>query len=235
MAFLKKPRDLPKLKLCGNDLPWVETVKHLGNTVSNKIDGFQTDMQIKNAQFIDKCNTICQEFWFAHPYTKARIGNIYNSLLTGSQLWKIRSRGCEKIISSYNRSINFMYNLPWETHRCLLEPLSGLAHVSKFLLSRYISFICKLRNSKKTSIRELFETVKSDVRITTGTNLRTAMFMLEKNTIGELLESNLHYEYQKMATEDNWKVELLKELIEVREDSLSLEQFEIAEIDEIIT
>ena len=58
----------------------METVKHLGNTVSNKIDGFKTDMQIKNAQFIDKYNTICQEFWFAHPYTKARIGHWFTAL-----------------------------------------------------------------------------------------------------------------------------------------------------------
>ena len=30
LAFLFKKRDLPKLKLCGNDLPWVDTCKHLG-------------------------------------------------------------------------------------------------------------------------------------------------------------------------------------------------------------
>ena len=35
LAFLKKPRVLPFMKLCGNPLPWVDNVKHLGITVTH--------------------------------------------------------------------------------------------------------------------------------------------------------------------------------------------------------
>ena len=41
MAFLKKKRELPKLMLCGNPLPWVTKIKHLGNTISDVVDGFK--------------------------------------------------------------------------------------------------------------------------------------------------------------------------------------------------
>ena len=41
MAFLKKPRVLPSLLLCGTPLPWVYKVKHLGNLISNTMDGNQ--------------------------------------------------------------------------------------------------------------------------------------------------------------------------------------------------
>ena len=37
MALLKTPRDLPCLKLCGTNLPWVNKVKHLGNTISSTL------------------------------------------------------------------------------------------------------------------------------------------------------------------------------------------------------
>ena len=39
--------------LCGNPLPWVDNIKHLGNVVSNQIDGGQLDMQTKVARYID--------------------------------------------------------------------------------------------------------------------------------------------------------------------------------------
>ena len=82
MAFMKKPRDLPELMLCGNPLPWVDRVKHLGNFVSNVIDGGQVDIKVKAAKYVDKCNSLEQEFFFAHPETKVKLNKIYNSHFT---------------------------------------------------------------------------------------------------------------------------------------------------------
>ena len=38
LAFLKEPRELVSMKLCGHPLPWVNTVNHLGITVKNTIN-----------------------------------------------------------------------------------------------------------------------------------------------------------------------------------------------------
>ena len=54
IAFLKKQRQLPGLKLCGDFLPWAENFKHLGNNLENKINGMKDDMNIKKAHFITK-------------------------------------------------------------------------------------------------------------------------------------------------------------------------------------
>ena len=37
MAFLKRPRPLPNLSLCGNPLPWTNRIKHLCINIENKI------------------------------------------------------------------------------------------------------------------------------------------------------------------------------------------------------
>ena len=155
MAFLRKPRELPSLVLCGNTLPWVQKLKHLGNTVSNKIDGCQLDMRIKTARYIDKNNSLCQEFYFAHPETKVTINNIFNGHFTGSQLWKFGTKEMDKLYTTYNRSIKIMYDLPLATHRYFIEPLSGTPHVSRTLAKRYISFIAKIRNSSKVTLNQL--------------------------------------------------------------------------------
>ena len=192
-------------------------------------------MQVKNAKYIDKCNAICQEFRFASSATKAKISNIYNNHFTGSQLWKIGSKEYDKVISSYNRSMKIMYDLPWETHRYFIEPLTGLTHVSNTLLNRYISFIRKLKTSKKQSVKELFETACCDVRTTTGHNVRWIMSVHDVYTMDKLLNcSKIDFEYQKIKEEDNWKISCLRELLEIREDRMSLSGFENEEIDALI-
>ena len=35
IASVKKPKQLPEMRLCGNNLPWVNAFKHLGNNISN--------------------------------------------------------------------------------------------------------------------------------------------------------------------------------------------------------
>ena len=44
LAFLNEPRELVSMKLCGNPLPWVNTVNHLGITIKNTINGCQKDV-----------------------------------------------------------------------------------------------------------------------------------------------------------------------------------------------
>ena len=73
MAFTKKERDLRSMKLCGNSLPWVKSLRHLGNKIEDKINGTRKDMREKRAQFIQKNNVICQEFSFADSTTIIRL------------------------------------------------------------------------------------------------------------------------------------------------------------------
>ena len=65
------------MALCGNPLPWVSSLMHLGTRVTNQIDGCQQDMNQKIAKYIDKNCTLLQEFSFAHPSTKITLNNIY--------------------------------------------------------------------------------------------------------------------------------------------------------------
>lgn len=68
LAFLKKKRELRPIKWCGNDLPWVSIIKHLGNTIENEsLDHRGHDVKIKKAAYIARTNELLQEFHFASP------------------------------------------------------------------------------------------------------------------------------------------------------------------------
>ena len=45
IAWLNVKRDLPNIVLSGNNTPWVNKVKHLGNTITNSNDIMAKDME----------------------------------------------------------------------------------------------------------------------------------------------------------------------------------------------
>ena len=233
MAFLKKPRELPSLMLCGNPLPWVSQIKHLGNTISNSIDGNQLDIRVKTAKFIDKNNSINQEFYFANPDTKMKLNNIFNGHFTGSPLWKLGSKELAKLESAYNKSVKIMYDLPWATHRYLIEPVSGFPHLSRILVGRYLSFINNIRSSGKSEIIQLLDLVQSDVRLTTGSNLRTIMLLASKNKIEDLKECKVELKYHEVAASEAWRVGFVKEIVKLKNEDLEVVGFSREEIEYI--
>ena len=113
MVFLKLNRKISPMKLCGNDLPWVEYGddfgKHLGNIIENKIDGLAKDIKVKRARYIQKTNEILQEFAYAHPRTKLNLLQIYNSHFYGSPLWNLFGKECVSFEKTYNIAIRKIF------------------------------------------------------------------------------------------------------------------------------
>ena len=56
-----------------------------------------------------------------------------------------------------------------------------------------MSFINKIKKSSKSSLKQLLDVVKDDVRLRTGHNLRTIIMLANKNTIGELNAGNVDF------------------------------------------
>ena len=169
-----------------------------------------------------------------HPKAKSTLNNIYNGHYTGSQLWKMGSREYEKVLSTYNKSVKIMFDLPWATHRSLIEPLTGTQHVSRMLVKRYLSFIDKIDKSSKTTLRQLLGLVRNDVRLTTGHNLRTIMMILGKNSIDELDCITADFEYHKIEENEHWKVNMVKELVDIKAGDLGVHGMKHEEVQQIL-
>ena len=123
MAFLKKKRTLKNMTLCGKKLPWVESAKHLGNTIVNNIDGINQDIE-KRAQYITRNNEL-QEFSFAHPTTKCLMSLIHTSVVHHCGTYLITPQEKLKNLGMFRRLI---FSLPRETHKYLIEPVSETKH-----------------------------------------------------------------------------------------------------------
>ena len=136
-------------------------------------------------------------------------------------MYKLYGAEAVKLESSYNRSVKIMLDLPIETHRGLIEPLSGRQHLRKTFSQRFISFIDKLRKSKKPILRVLLSEIQHDVRSNTGRNLRMLMLHTDKSDISQIVMSDAeNLPYFDMAEEEEWRIEMLRHLLEEREEPL---------------
>ena len=50
------------MKLCNNNLPWVNSGKHLGTILNTPCNGMKKEMKVKRAMYIDKNNELIQEY-----------------------------------------------------------------------------------------------------------------------------------------------------------------------------
>ena len=119
-------------------------------------------------------------------------------------------------------------DLPWGTHRGLIEPLSKSSHIKRFFIKNFIQFIAKIKNSTKPLLRTILSAIMHDTRSTTGKNLRGILLLSSKGSVEELSVSDAnHFPYFPMSQEEEWKTEMLTLLIEERDrGSLDKEETE---------
>ena len=65
--------------------------------------------------------------------------NVFTTRFYGSLMWDIMSKDCDRILRSWNVTVRHTLDLERQTHRNLIEPLSGCLHPKAMLASRLVS------------------------------------------------------------------------------------------------
>ena len=72
----------------------------------------------------------------------------------------------------------------------------------------------------KKAIKMLMETSKSDARSVTGRNFREIMLLVGKTSVESITKADgNNVEYFPIKQNDKWKVELIREIIEVKKQN----------------
>ena len=192
------------------------------------------DVMIKRAAYIDKNNDLLQEFHFAHPRTVAEVNMITNSHFYGSVLWNLSSKNVQKLEKTWNVSVRRMFNLPWQTHCYLVEPVSQQPHVKTLMASRFLNFVQSIRRSKKIAIRNLLKSIEFDTRSVTGQNLRRLLLQSNVLDIHQLKGSDVTSKYRSISEEDQFRVGIINEIIDIKNNNLEIAGFTDDELDEVL-
>ena len=128
-----------------------------------------------------------------------------------------------------------MYDVPYATHRHLIEPIMKQRHVRLTLVSRFLGFIDQIKTSHKIIPKMLLGQIKHDVRSTTGLNLRKILLQTEKLDVDSLSKDDCaSLSYHPTPLEDKWKEVMVNELLEVRGNQLQVEGFDTEELELIL-
>ena len=116
-------------------LLFVREIKHLGNIL--QIDNSMTNAyDIKRTKFISKLHSLGKkEFYFADPVTVVKLFSTNACDFYGSQIGDFKS-SILKFYNSWNFSIRILFDVPRNTQRYLLEPISRCLQVA----SRFVAF-----------------------------------------------------------------------------------------------
>ena len=227
MVFQRKTKKLRSINLNGEDLPWDSTLKHLGTTIRNDINcDMKQDLSEKRAAYIAKNNELNQEFHYAYPSTKIWVNNVYNSSFYGAPLWDLYSHDFEKLEKSWNVSQRIMLSLPRTTHRYFIEPLSRTKHIIKSIKNRFLSFVEKVRSSKKEVLRSVLRTIEYDCRSTTGRNIRKLKLETRQEEINDT-------PYAEIDMNDAWKIPLARDIVDIKSGKLTINDMSTQELEAI--
>ena len=134
---------------------------HLGNHLNNRVEGMRQDVKVKRATFINKNIELNQEFWSSHPLTKVKMNLIFNFHFTGSPLWDLFSKEAVMLENSWNMAVKVMFDLPIQTHRFIIEPISQTKHLKNVLMERFLSFLMQIEKSTKKVPKQLLHRPQS--------------------------------------------------------------------------
>ena len=220
--------------LNGLPLPWVDQVNHLGNLVQFD-NSFKSDCSMKKGKFVTKVHTLLQEFFFVPAEVMLKLIKIYATSFYSSSLWDLSSVESEKISTSWNKTVRMVFNLPYKTHNYLIEEISDSLHVKTMLWSRFVQFHESLINNKKPLIRLLASLSEDDIKTTHGRNIHKLLNELECNLndlSSNYVKQNFHY--KRVPVDEQWRIPLLFNLMEVRNKSMELINFLPHEINTLI-
>ena len=231
----KDQNNLQPVYLNGDPLPWVKKVKHLGNMLQCD-NSMSLDIAQKRGKYIGKVNSLLQEFHYVQPDILTKLINVYATSFYGAGTWDIFSRDCDRLYKSWNVTIRQVFDLDWSTHRYLIEHVSGCLHPRVMLASRLVTFHKSLVTSNKFPVRFLSRLNKKDLRTVLGRNMKV---ILDECGLPRLdqLSANLVKQnccYFNVPMEQQWRLPLVSELLQVRGKNLHLGGYENTEVETML-
>ena len=101
--------------------------------------------------------------------------------------------------------------------RYLIEPVSGMQHMSITLIRNFLNFTNKIKQSPKAVLRHLYSIAKSDVRTTTGANLRNILLQTSLSSVDDLQPGVVkQLKYMEIKARDMWRIPIIKEVMDIR-------------------
>ena len=86
-----------------------------------------------------------------------------------------------------------MFDLPPQTYRNLIEPVSQTSNLKFVLLERFLGFLNQIEELKKQIPKQLFSFIKQDVISITDFYLRYIVLLTDKQRVEKVCKDSMIY------------------------------------------
>ena len=147
--------DHTHFSLCGQHLPLVDSVVHLGNTLQHDLSD-QLDIQLKSMTFIRQANSVLFQFKGCDPGTKMKLFNAYCLSLYGCSLWRLDAPDLKSLNVSFNKVIRRIWKLPYNCHTSIAHSVGLTASIYNIIYSRFKKLLSSASSHPSRLIRSVF-------------------------------------------------------------------------------
>ena len=207
--------------LYNKPLPWVDSHIHLGHLI-HKDATMSHDTLCKRGEFISKVHALRQELGRQHPDVFMKLVSVYFTSFFGSNLWDLYGEATRKLYVTWNETVKHAFDLPFATHRYILQDIVSFPHARTSLIRRFIKFYSTLKNCSKVEVRNLFNIQRFDLRSSFGRNCRYLCQEFNTTQVDYILREEVSMPIKTPVTE-SWRVQFLKELTDIRYGSSQLD------------
>ena len=144
--------------------------------------------------------------------------------LYGSSLWNLFNGQCDWLYIAWNNAVRSALDLPRATHRYLIEGLSGHLHPQAMLPSRLLKFHHSISKCHKPCMKFLQELCRLNHQTAYCNNLSQISWSIGCS-VEDLSYTQIKRELKYCPAPENqkWKVNLLKELLELKWNILEID------------
>ena len=135
--------------------------------------------------------------------------------------------------------MRLMLDVPRETHRYLIEPLSDTPHIKiiliKRLIKRFLTFLQQIRKSNKCASKHLLSVISHDARSTTGSNLRNILLRTDKYRVSDLAPADaFQVKYHTIGSAESWRLPFIADIIETRNCQVDILNISDADLEDML-
>ena len=128
-----------------------------------------------------------------------------------------------------------MWDIPIDTHRYLIEPVSDQPHMRFTMYKRLINFKNQVMKSSKSVLKHVYSICQNNCASVTGRNLRKIMLSCDLSTISSLNVFDIDsLDYFPIPILDEWRIGFIKELLCTRSGTFEIPGFTTEEISDLL-
>ena len=162
LLFSKKDQPGVNVVLNGQNVSWVNNVKHLGNFLDCDMSE-KTEVRMKRSDLVYRVNHSLATLGKCNREVIIQIFNSKCCHFYGSQSWNLHDKNVLLFQTMWNRCIRRVLDLPFTTHCNLLPGLIGRLSALEQIYCRSLNMICMMVKSPNMKVKYISEKALCDV------------------------------------------------------------------------